>query len=684
MGVADGSLVCTRWRVCFAATATELSWTSRPLRIPEPSVSRKSKPTVPKEDPASTVDSKVTPPESLELLFELSVDMLCVAGVDGYFKLVNPAFTTVLGYSREELLARPFAEIIHPDDVERTSAEISRAEDSGSTLDFENRYMRKDGKYVWLQWSARSTDAGLTYCVAREVTDQRRLRSLLEETQRTARIGGWELDFSTEELFWTEETFVIHDTSPEEFVPTLEGAVDFYAPESLPKISAAVEEARRTGKPWDLELQVITAKGRRVDVRAVGRVDLSGGQAIRAYGSFQDITARKQLEEQLLHSQKLEGIGRLAGGVAHDFNNLLTVILGNVELLRETPGLPAAAQVCAGEVEQAAVHASHVTGQLLAFARKQISDPRLLDLGQRVRELVPVLDRLLGESVRLTTAVEECERSVLLDPVHFEQVLVNLAVNASDSMKAGGLLDIEVRPVSTSGEPGHKLPAGDYVELVVRDTGEGIAPHVMPHIFEPFFTTKDLGKGTGLGLATCHGIVVQNGGHIRVESKPGLGTAFHLYFPSVEDQAEDTVDELDSGAVGSAGSETLLLVEDEPLVRQITEEGLKRQGYRVLSASDGPSALELARNATEPIHAVVTDVVLPGMGGREVVGHLRQLLGPLPALYVSGYTGDRIDEAGIKSEGASFLQKPFTARELGLSVRRMLGEGSTPPPKHRG
>jgi PAS domain S-box-containing protein len=615
--------------------------------------------------------------KSIEALFELSLDPMCVAGVDGYFKVINPAFSRVLGYDQATLLSTPFVELIHELDRVRTLAEVARLETAGSTVDFENRYLRADGSYVWLQWTARSLGMDEMYCVAREITGQRRLHSLLEDTQQTANIGGWELEFSTEELYWTEQTYRLHEVDPDEFVPTLERAVSFYTPGCLPLISAAVEKARTDGTPWDMELEIITAKGNRRFVRAVGQASFMGAEPVRVYGSFQDITERKQLEEQLLHSQKLDGIGRLAGGVAHDFNNLLTVIVGNTELLQMLPCIDEKAREHIDAVRLAAEQACHVTGQLLAFARKQIREPRYFHPGERLLELTGMLDRLLGEGVHLKCDIEGSTRSILMDPGHFELVLVNLAVNASEAMGAHGELHIEVKDIDGRGVVGLANLEGELVEVVVRDNGEGIPAECLPHLFEPFFTTKE--SGTGLGLATCHGIVEQNGGTIRAESVPGEWTAFHLYFPAAGESLASERPPAESASESRAGrGKTILLVEDELLVRRITEQTLESFGYMVLSAEDGPSALALASSYEGSVDGLISDVVLPGMGGREIAVAVRELLGPLPVLFVSGYPGDRIDESGIRADGTLFLQKPFTASSLAKQVKLMFEEELLP------
>ena len=389
-----------------------------------------------------------------------------------------------------------------------------------------------------------------------------------------------------------------------------------------------------------------------------------GGVVVNA----RDVTVQRRLEEQLRQSQKLESIGRLAGGVAHDFNNLLTVIMGGAAMLRESLAAGQAADPeDVEQIEEAAERARALTSQLLTFARKQLIAPVPLDLGAVARASERLLRRVIGEDVRLEVGTQDGLWPVLCDPGQMEQLLLNLAANARDAMPRGGTLSIETRnavlPAVAGGSP------AEWVLLVVRDTGAGMSPEVLDRVFEPFFTTKEVGKGTGLGLATVHGIVVQNGGRVLVESHPGRGTTFEIRFPRTH--AEPSPAPRPREARPARGHETVLVVEDDPRVRAVTVRALEGAGYQVLVAPDGPAALSVAATAGA-LDLVVTDVVMPGMSGRAVVEALRARQAGLRALFVSGYPAEVIAQRGVLDDGIAFLPKPFTPDALVTRVRALL------------
>ncbi|HEX9108442.1 MAG TPA: ATP-binding protein, partial [Longimicrobiales bacterium] len=386
------------------------------------------------------------------------------------------------------------------------------------------------------------------------------------------------------------------------------------------------------------------------------------------------VADRKRAEEALRQSQKMEAVGRLAGGVAHDFNNLLTVIKGNTgfalgELNDAHPVRPDLE-----EVHRAAERASSLTRQLLAFSRKQLLQPRVLSLNDIVRDMGRLLQRSVGEDIRLEIALEPALGQVRADPGQIEQVLLNLAVNARDAMPRGGTLTIRTENVPADVAREHpEADAVPHVALRVSDTGSGMPPEVVERIFEPFFTTKELGKGTGLGLSTVYGIVKQSGGFVRVRSGPGEGSSFGIFLP----QVEATCPSLNGGAVHAddvapRGSATVLLVEDEDAVRRLATRVLERQGYTVLTAGSGQAALELVRTAPGPIDLLLTDVVMPGMSGRELAEQLVPAYPGMRLLFTSGYTEDAIIRHGVSGNGASFLGKPFTPDELAGKVRTVL------------
>ncbi len=386
-----------------------------------------------------------------------------------------------------------------------------------------------------------------------------------------------------------------------------------------------------------------------------------------------DVTEQRRLEEQSRQGQKLESIGRLAGGVAHDFNNLLTVILGCAAGIREAQadGRPVDPEDVE-QIQEAGERARDFTTQLLAFARKQVISPSPLDLNTVVRSSERLLRRVIGEDIRLEVNPQEGLWLTLCDPGQMEQLLLNLAANARDAMPRGGTLVIETRNAVV--EPGASGSSpSEWVHLVVRDSGAGMSPEIQERIFEPFFTTKELGKGTGLGLATVHGIVTQNGGRVLVESRPGHGTTFEIRFPRTHAVAE--VEPRPVGPAARTGDETILVVEDDPRVRAVTVRALRGAGHRVLVASDGPEALAVAEQWDGTLHLVVTDVVMPGMSGKAVVESLRRKRPGLRALFVSGYPQEVIARRGVLDGGIEFLAKPFTPATLAARVRAVLDAG---------
>jgi two-component system cell cycle sensor histidine kinase/response regulator CckA len=397
-------------------------------------------------------------------------------------------------------------------------------------------------------------------------------------------------------------------------------------------------------------------------------------------GAILDITDRKRaaeenaaLQNQLRQSQKVEAIGQLAGGIAHDFNNLLTIIQGNsqLSLMDLHEGDPLRANI--EEIRDAAKRAADLTRQLLAFSRKQILEMQVLDLNQVLQRLDKMLRRVIGEDIELTMFLPELIWKVKADPGQMEQVVMNLSVNARDAMPEGGKLTIETANVELDEDYAKRhiaVQPGRYVMLSVSDNGVGMSPEVRERIFEPFFTTKEKGKGTGLGLSTAYGIVKQSGGNIWVYSEPGQGTTLKIYLPQVDEPLEEMKEEVVKEI--SRGHETILIVEDEDAVRKLAVRVLKRQGYKVLEAPDGGKALMLCEAYKEPIHLILTDVVMPGMSGSKLTDRLKAIHPEAKTLYMSGYTDNAILHHGILEPGTNFIQKPFTVESLPRKVREVL------------
>lgn len=382
-----------------------------------------------------------------------------------------------------------------------------------------------------------------------------------------------------------------------------------------------------------------------------------------------DISHQKALETDLRQAQRMETVGQLAGGVAHDFNNLLTAINGRTEFLAEGTNLNANQREDVEEIRLAAGRAASLTRQLLAFSRKQVLTPRVVNLNVVIRGMEPMLRRLIGEDILVQIVQQEDLDNITADSGQIEQIVLNLSLNSRDAMPDGGVLKIKTANISSSdaGLPAN-VGATDLVMLHVEDTGEGMDDHTRDHIFEPFFTTKPEGKGTGLGLSTVYGIVKQSGATITVDSAVGRGTSFRIYFPRTE--AELSAPQ--PGPLRQEGSERLLLVEDDRSVRELAERIFRERGYKVTATGEGREALRAFAAAPDEIDIVVTDLIMPGMSGRELVQAIHQIRPDLKALYVSGYTEDEIVRRGLHDPGVAFLQKPFTADELVDRVRTLL------------
>jgi PAS domain S-box-containing protein len=393
---------------------------------------------------------------------------------------------------------------------------------------------------------------------------------------------------------------------------------------------------------------------------------------VAAVSVFYDVTDTKQQAERLLHSQKMEAIGQLAGGVAHDFNNLLTVIVGYCQLIVEKSRTP---EVRSGieQIRRAAERASSLTRQLLAFSRKQILQPEIVDINEIVTELKKMLFRLIGEHIHQETRLDGNLRKVKIDPLQMEQVIVNLAVNARDAMPDGGKLTIETENVYLDEEYSRhhtEVVPGWYVRLAVSDTGVGMDDNTRARLFEPFFTTKERGKGTGLGLSTVHGIVRQSGGHIWVYSEIGHGTTFKLYFAVADQEAAPR--ELAQTKAAPKGSETIMVVEDDDALRELVAMVLTENGYKVLDTGDPTRAVSMCLAQETTIDLLITDVVMPQLSGRRLAQDLALLLPEMRVLYMSGYTDDAIVHHGVLDSGLAFLQKPFTPDTLSRKVREVL------------
>jgi PAS domain S-box-containing protein len=508
-------------------------------------------------------------------------------------------------------------------------------------------------------------------------------RALLAAAEELTHVGSWALDLGSDVLTLSDELFRIIGLAPQSETITTDSLSARVHPDDREAVHRVFQRLQEKGDAPPVECRIIRPDGseRMIQARGRGQRDASGRIA-RLIGSAQDVTDRleaesehRRLEEQLRQSQKMEAVGQLAGGIAHDFNNLLTVIKAYSGLVGDQLEEGSAIKSDVVEIQRAAGRAASLTQQLLAFSRKQILQPRVLDLNSVSRDLEPMLRRLIGDNIQIVTQAGASLGRVKADPGQIEQVLINLSLNARDAMPSGGTLTIETANVELD-EAYHGrhavIAAGPYVLLAVSDTGAGMDEATRSRVFEPFFTTKPVGKGTGLGLSTVYGIVKQSSGYIWVYSEPRLGTTFKIYLPRLEaDEISATTAERPE-VVPESGSETVLLVEDEPAVRSLARRVLERHGYTVLEARDGMDALRVAEQYRQPIQLLVTDMMMPELSGRDVWTALSAKRSDLRVLYMSGYTNDDMIRRGFLDAGAAFLQKPFTSIDLARAARTVL------------
>jgi two-component system cell cycle sensor histidine kinase/response regulator CckA len=579
-------------------------------------------------------------------------------------------------------LGQPISRFIPRPSVDPPSSTSGVGEQESTSLTSHIRKgtqgVRADGEVFPLEASIARVNMGGSKChtiVVRDITERQRadqrireLATLLEKAQDAILIR----DQDDTIVFWNQGAERLYGWTALEAVGKKSQALLFRQRSSQyhEVLRAVVEHGE-----WLGELEQVARSGKPVVVTS--HWTLARGDQGKLKGNLiinTDITEKKRLETQLLHAQRMESIGRLAGGVAHDFNNLLTVISGYSELLLMHRGPDDPMVEPLREIRKAGERAASLTRQLLAFSRKQILQLQLVNLNQLVRESEKMLRRLIGEDIDFATALAPGLGSVKTDPGQMEQVLLNLIVNARDAMPTGGHLTVETHNVDLDESYAQQQPGlspGPYVMLAITDTGTGMDESVKSRIFEPFFTTKEAGRGTGLGLATVFGIVKQSAGHIEVYSEVGYGTTFKIYLPR-QDQDAQVDPEFASALKAPTGTETVLLAEDEDGVRALARLALQSHGLVVLEARNGQEAIDTCRRYHKPIHLLVTDVVMPNIGGRQLADRVLALRPGIKVLYLSGYTDDAVVRHGVLQAGTPFLQKPFTPMTLARKVREIL------------
>ena len=500
-----------------------------------------------------------------------------------------------------------------------------------------------------------------------------------KEASQIAHLGHWIYDQEADKLVHcSDELARIHGVSTDaylEMISSTEKDIESVHPEDRESYAQVIREAKRDSKPFDIEYRIILPDGEVRHIREIGvPVFDDTGQLIEERGTIQDISERKQLEDQLRHSQRMEAVGQLTGGVAHDFNNLLAVMLGNAELLEDLAGSDKEAKKFIEPIKAAVERASSLTGRLLAFSRQSALVPVAADVDELIGGLNDMLQRALGETVELKTEDTVGLWPAMTDTHQFENALVNLTLNARDAMPQGGILTIETANVTldkTYAEQHEEVTSGDYVRVAVSDTGTGIPPDVLAKVFEPFFTTKEVGKGSGLGLSMVFGFVKQSGGHITIYSEVGLGTSVKLYIPrSLDGQTEK---EVKNDAIEHAlGSERILIVEDDPDVRKIPAAILRDQGYDVVEAGNGEDATKRLQDGP-PFDLLFTDIVLPGgMNGVEIAEQAQKLQSTIKVLYATGYAENANVQVSKMVASGMLVNKPYLRAELLEKVRHVL------------
>jgi two-component system, cell cycle sensor histidine kinase and response regulator CckA len=624
--------------------------------------------------------------ERYRLLFERNVVGVYRTTMSGAVLECNEAFAHIFGYASREAALRQQAQTFHKSPASRERF-LSRLRASGTLNNYELEGQRPDGSTVWilehvtLLPGPEGPDQQMLGTVI-DITERKRTEEALRASEQRYR----ELFENANDIIYTHDLlgrFTSLNSAGEQITGyTREEALtfnvaDLVVPEQLPLVHQMIQDKLERRGVTTYALDIIAKDGHRVPLEVSSRLIWRDGKAVGVQGIARDLTDRNTLEAQLRQSQKMEAIGRLAGGVAHDFNNMLMAIRGYSELIHQDlpPGDPIRVQL--QEIISAADRATSLTRQLLAFGRKQVLRFRVIDLNAVLGNIERMLQRIIGEDIELVTRTGATQATINADPGQIEQVIINLAINARDAMPRGGRLLLEggITDLTASHARSHLgARPGPHVMLTVSDTGTGMNPETLSHLFEPFYTTKEVGKGTGLGLSTVYGIVQQSGGHISVTSSPGVGTTFRLYFPHIVEQVEpESARETRSEIVG--GTETILLVEDEASVRHLVKQVLRRKGYNLLEAQHGGEALLICERHERDIHLMITDIVMPQMSGRELVARLRSIRPALKVVYMSGYTDDSVVRHGVSEAGIAFLQKPFTPDVLLSKVRRVLDGG---------
>jgi PAS domain S-box-containing protein len=617
------------------------------------------------------------------LAMDSAADGISIIGDNGEHIYANAAFARMMGYkSPESMLGVHWQKIYDPRDIELIHATVRASLVAEGKWSGQINLRRRDGTIIPVEMAITSLANGVTACVGHDISARKeaekaraeaesKYRTLVEQVAAISYIA--ELGIRGKWHYVSPQIEAITGYSQEEW---LANSCDWmrHIPQEDHAVVEAAEEASMRGECFQAEYRIVRKDGAVIWVSDTAVVAKGSDTQTVMEGIIVDITDRKLLENQLQQSRRMEAVGRLAGGIAHDFNNLLTIIKGYAELALQRSGVQPELRADVQQIENAAERASTLIRQLLAFSRRQVLQPKIIDLNAIVLGLDKLLGRLMGEHIEMVTRCAANVGRVKADPAQVEQVIMNLVVNARDAMPKGGRLTVETYNIdldSTYARDHVSVKPGSYVMLAVTDTGIGMNPETVAHIFEPFYTTKESGQGTGLGLSTVYGIVKQSGGYVWVYSEPGKGTTFKVYLPRVAEQLEAKPERVEL-PVASKGSETILLVEDEEAVRELTSRILSAKGYSVVAAKSVKEAEEWCEKHGGKIHLLLTDIIMPGTSGRELARRITAKHPQTRVLYMSGYTDNVLAQGGVLEAGLSFLQKPFTPASLAQKVREVL------------
>jgi two-component system, cell cycle sensor histidine kinase and response regulator CckA len=627
--------------------------------------------------------------ELFRLISDNAADMIAVVDMNGNRIYNSQSYSRVLGYNQEELKHSSAFEQIHPEDREKVQRAAADARQSGIGRTLEYRIRHKDGSWRVLESTASvirgpGGEPQKLVIVNRDVTERKAAAESLRLSESGFRSMVEDAPYgifrcrSNGKLLSANPAFqrmLRYDLADELLQSNLVEDV-FDSPSEFQKLKNLVDD----GKEFkDVAVELRRKDGSKITVRCRGR-NVSDHEGLPSFDVFaEDVTEKRILERQLQMAAKMEAVGRLSGGIAHDFNNLLGVIIGYSQLFKKKLDPESPLREHAEEIEKAGQRAAALTRQLLAFSRQQVLKPAVLNLNDLVSDMVKMLPRLIGEDITVSTSLAADLARVKADHGQIEQVIMNLAVNARDAMPSGGELRIETanREFDQAYTRHHAgARPGQYVMLSVVDSGMGIDAETLAHIFEPFFTTKEVGKGTGLGLATVYGVVKQSEGYVWVDSAVGKGASFQIFLPRVDQEQSIPFPTRGQDAKTAGGSETILLVEDSEPLRKLTQSFLESNGFEVLVAHNGEDAIKIEAAAARKIHLLVTDVVMPGINGRVLAERLHLKQPEMKVLYISGYTDSFIAIHGVLERGMTLLNKPYTEDELVQKVRETLRAAS--------